>query len=237
MHSIFRTFANKKENMKKILLMMLAVLFFGAVSYAKGKAPKDKTIPADNVEAVDLGLSVKWANMNVGAKKASGYGSYFAWGETKAKDTYSWGTYAWSRGDSQFLTKYSTTDRRTQLAITDDAARANMGGDWRMPTVEEFEELTNPANCTWEWTTLDGVNGYKVTGKKTGNSIFLPITGFRYYSDVQFRSLNGVYWTSSLYTTNPNKAWCLEFNVSNIEVYYGNLSSNRFSGRCIRAVK
>ena len=98
-----------------------------------------------------------------------------------------------------------------------------------MPTVDEFEELIN--NCTWEWTTLDGVNGYNVTSKKTGNSIFLPITGFRYYADTQFRSIMGVYWTSSLYTGNPNKAWCLEFNFSDIKVHYGNLSSNRFSGR------
>ena len=133
------------------------------------------------------------------------------------------------------LTKYSNTDRRSQLAPVDDAAHVNLGGGWRMPTVDEFEELIN--NCTWEWTTLDGVNGYNVTSKKTGNSIFLPITGFRYYADTQFRSIMGVYWTSSLYTGNPNKAWCLEFNFSDIKVHYGNLSSNRFSGRCIRAVQ
>ena len=150
--------------MKKTFLIMLAVMFFGAVGHA-----------ADGVEAVDLGLSVKWANMNVGAKKASGFGTYFAWGETKSKDYYSWNTYAWSKGDSQFLTKYSNTDRRSQLAPVDDAAHVNLGGGWRMPTVDEFEELIN--NCTWEWTTLDGVNGYNVTSKKTGNSIFLPITG------------------------------------------------------------
>ena len=210
--------------MKKTFLIMLAVMFFGAVGHA-----------ADGVEAVDLGLSVKWADMNVGAKKASGFGTYFAWGETKSKDYYSWNTYAWSKGDSQFLTKYSNTDRRSQLAPVDDAAHVNLGGGWRMPTVDEFEELIN--NCTWEWTTQDGVNGYKVTSKKTGNSIFLPITGFRYYAETQFRSIMGVYWTSSLYTGNPNKAWCLEFNFSDIKVHYGNLSSNRFSGRCIRAVQ
>ena len=217
--------------MKKGFLMMLAVMFLGTAGYAKG----DVTESTNGVEAVDLGLSVKWANMNVGAKKASGFGTYFAWGETKSKDYYSWNTYAWSKGDSQFLTKYSNTDRRSQLAPVDDAAHVNLGGGWRMPTVDEFEELIN--NCTWEWTTQDGVNGYKVTSKKTGNSIFLPITGFRYYADTQFRSIMGVYWTSSLYTGNPNKAWCLEFNFSDIKVHYGNLSSNRFSGRCIRAVQ
>lgn len=212
--------------MKKVILMVLAVVLSVAAGYA-----------ADGVEAVDLGLSVKWANMNVGAQKPSGYGTYFAWGETKPKDYYSWGTYIWSEKNTQFLTKYSTLDKRSRLVPQDDAAHVNLGGDWRMPTVEEFDELVNPDNCTWEWITQDGINGYKVTGKRTGNSIFLPITGFRYYGETQFRAINGIYWTSSLYTFNPNKVWCLEFDVTNIEVRYGNISSNRFSGRCIRAVQ
>ena len=228
---------SKLRIMKKIFLMMLAFAFIGTAGYAKGNGADDQAKSADKVEAVDLGLSVKWANMNVGAKKPSGYGTYYAWGETKSKDFFSWDTYTWSQGNSQFLSKYSTSDRRKQLLPTDDAARANWGGEWRMPTVDEFEELINPDNCTWEWTTQDGINGYKVTGKKTGNSIFLPITGFRYYGNVQFRAVNGIYWTSSLYSANPNKAWCLEFNFSNVEVHYGNLSCNRFSGRCIRAVR
>ena len=223
--------------MKKIFLMMMAAMFFGTVGDAKVNVVDDNTKSPDGVEAVDLGLSVKWANTNVGAKKSSGFSTYFAWGETKPKEYYSWNTYAWSKGNSQYLTKYSTADRRTQLAPADDAARANWGGKWRMPTIDEYEELINPANCTWEWMTKDGVNGYKVTGKKTGNSIFLPITGFRFYADTQFRGIMGVYWTSTLYTANPNKAWCLEFNFSNIDVHYGDLSSNRFSGRCIRAVQ
>jgi len=214
--------------MKKKFLLMLAVMLLGVADRAKA---------ADGVEAVDLGLSVKWASMNVGATKPTGFGTYFAWGETTAKAYYSWGTYAWSKGDSQMLTKYSNTDRRTLLAASDDAARACWGGQWRMPTVSEYEELVNPANCTWEWTTQDGVNGYKVTGKKTGKSIFLPVTGFRFYDGIQFRGIYGVYWTSSLYSANPNKAWCLEFNFTDISVHYGDLSSNRFSGRCIRAVQ
>lgn len=217
--------------------MALAVMFCGTVGDAKVNGTDDNAKTPDGVVAVDMGLSVKWANMNVGAKKSTGFGSYFAWGETKSKDYYSWNTYAWSKGESQFLTKYSTTDRRTQLASSDDAAHTSWGEKWRMPTVDEYEELINPDNCKWEWMTKEGINGYKVTSKKTGNSIFLPITGFRYYADTQFRGIMGVYWTSTLYTANPNKAWCLEFNFSNVEVHYGNLSSNRFSGRCIRAVQ
>ena len=137
--------------MKKIFLMTLSVVLFGTVGYAQ----------VDGVEAVDLGLSVKWANMNVGAEKDSGFGTYFAWGEVKPKQYYSWNTYMWSKGDSQFLTKYSVGDRSLQLVPPDDAAHVNWGGEWRMPTVDEFDELVDPENCTWEWTTKDGVNGYR----------------------------------------------------------------------------
>ena len=222
--------------MKKIFLMALAAaMFLGTAGNAKSKVTEESSTSTDIVEAVDLGLSVRWANMNVGATKITGYGSYFAWGETEPKEYYSWNTYAWSKGDTQFLTKYSKEDRNTQLALADDAANANWGGKWRMPTMDEFEELIT--KCTWEWTTRDGVNGYKVSSKKTGNSIFLPITGCRFYADTQFRGIKGIYWTSTLYTGNPNKAWCLEFNFSDVNVDYGNLSSNRFSGRCIRAVR
>ena len=221
--------------MKKIFLMALSLLFVGTVANAKVNGTESE--PSDEVEAVDLGLSVKWANMNVGATKDSGFGSYFAWGEVKPKHFYSWGTYIWTKGDTQFPLKYTTTDRKTQLVPSDDAARANWGGEWRMPTVEEFEELADPVKCDWEWITKDGINGYKVTGKKTGKSIFLPITGFRFYEAVQFRAINGIYWSSTLDTGTPNKAWCLEFDFQNVNVTTGKLSSNRFSGRCIRAVK
>ena len=223
--------------MKKISLMILSLMLVGTVGHAKVTTTNEDENGSNGVEAVDLGLSVKWANMNVGAEKDSGFGSYFAWGEVKPKKYYSWNTYVWSRENTQFLVKYSITDRKTQLDLSDDAARANWGGDWRMPTVEECEELVDLDKCTWEWITKDGVNGYKVTGKKTGNSIFLPITGFRFYDSVQFRAINGIYWTSTLYTASPSKAWCIEFNFTDVNVHYGNLSSNRFSGRCIRAVK
>ena len=226
---------HNNRTMKKIFIITLAAMFLGTAGNAKSKVTEESSTSTDIVEAVDLGLSVRWANMNVGAMKITGYGTYFAWGETKPKEYYSWNTYAWSKGDTQFLTKYSKEDRKTQLAPSDDAAQANWGGKWRMPTVDEFEELIT--KCTWEWTTMDGVNGYKVSSKKTGNSIFLPITGCRFYGDTQFRGIKGIYWTSTLYTGNPNKAWCLEFNFSDINVHYGDLSSNRFSGRCIRAVR
>jgi len=223
--------------MKKTLLMALTFIFVGAVGNAKASGSDNGSKTPDGVEAVDLGLSVKWANMNVGATKDSGFGTYYAWGETKPKSYYSWDTYAWSKENTKFLFKYSTTDGKTKLVLTDDAANANWGGDWRMPTYEECQELADPEKCKWEWITKDGVNGYKVTGKKTGNSIFLPITGFRFYEGIQFRAIRGIYWTSTLYTGNINKAWCLEFDFSDVDVTEGKLSSNRFSGRCIRAVR
>jgi hypothetical protein len=200
-----------------------------------GTEPEDNT--PDGVEAVDLGLSVKWANVNMGAKKSTDFGNYYAWGETKPKDYYSWDSYIWSRGNSPMLTKYSVGDRKSQLTLADDAAHANWGGKWRMPTEAECEELANPDNCIWEWTTNNGINGYKVTSKKTGNSIFLPITGFRFYGKTQFRAIYGYYWTSTVFTGNPKNAIRLEFNLDEVKVDYGNLSSNRFSGHCIRAVQ
>ena len=223
--------------MKKIILIVLSLVFAGTVVNAKVNGSDNEAQTPDGVEAVDLGLSVKWANMNVGATKASGFGSYFAWGEVRPKPYYSWGTYSLSQKDTTFLLKYSSTDKKSQLALSDDSARANWGGEWRMPTVGECEELIDPNKCEWEWITKDGVNGYKVTGKKTGNSIFLPITGFRFYGDVQFRAVKGIYWTSTLHTGNPVKSWFLLFDGSNIDVTFGKLSSNRFSGRCIRAVR
>ena len=223
--------------MKKLFLMALSLMFVGAIGDVRVYAADGDSKSSEAVEAVDLGLSVKWANMNVGATQDSGFGTYFAWGEIKPKRSYTWGTYIWSNGNSQFPIKYTTTDNKTQLVPSDDAARANWGGEWRMPTVDECEELANPENCTWEWITKDGINGYKVTGKKTGNSIFLPITGFRFYDDVQFRAINGIYWSSTLYSGTPSKAWCLEFNFQDVNVTPGKLSSNRFSGRCIRAVR
>ncbi|MBO7112331.1 MAG: hypothetical protein J6V75_00065, partial [Bacteroidaceae bacterium] len=124
---------------------------------------------------VDLGLSVKWATCNVGASKPEEYGDYYAWGETEPKTTYDWSTYKWCKGSSATMTKYCNnssygnngfTDTKTTLDPEDDVAHVKWGGNWRMPTISEFEDLIN--NCTWTWTTQNGVNGYKVTSKKSG---------------------------------------------------------------------
>ena len=129
----------------------------------------------DNIENghewVDLGLSVKWATCNVGAKTAEEYGNYYAWGETKPKDAYSGSssvTYGLNNSD---LKAQGIIDEDGNLTSSYDAAAANWGGDWKMPTIAEMNELES--KCTWEWIKQNGVRGYKVTGPN-GNFIFLP---------------------------------------------------------------
>jgi hypothetical protein len=130
---------------------------------------------------IDLGLSVKWAICNVGAKRPEEFGDYFAWGETKPKSTYDWSTYKWCSGDYNQLTKYCTSseygiiDNKTNLEPSDDAATVNWGGKWRMPTIAEYEELRT--KCLWAWSTQNGVQGYVITGLNK-NSIFLPAAGY-----------------------------------------------------------
>ena len=140
------------------------------------------------LKAVDLGLSVKWANVNLGAYAEDEYGDFFAWGETITKDEYTWETYKWCHGTNTTITKYNSNpnfgdvDNKMSLDLEDDAARAILGGEWRLPTIEEIQELLD--NCTWTWTRhydisfqLDG-SGYTVVSKINGNSIYLPLAGF-----------------------------------------------------------
>ena len=189
----------------------------------------------EGVKAVDLGLSVKWANMNVGAITESGYGDYFAWGETSPKEYYAWIKYAWCQNSYSTLTKYCPTskqgsywynksgtgaqaaDGKTTLDWGDDAARANWGGKWRMPTKAEFDELLTLSRT---WTTVNGINGYQITGN--GNSIFLPAAGSRWNADFDGKGSAGRYWSSSLYEGYPGGAGRLYFysngaNIGNVE--------------------
>ena len=184
---------------------------------------------------VDLGLSVKWATMNVGASKPEGYGDCFAWGEVTAKTTYDWSTYKWCNGSYDNLTRYNnssvygTVDNKTQLAFSDDAAFKNWGGSWRMPTDAEWTELRE--QCTWIWTTESGVYGYKVISKTNSNSIFLSAAGY-YYDSSLFSANDGYYWSSSLSTDYPGYAWGVSFSSSNVN----RRSSNRYCGQSVRPV-
>ena len=188
-----------------------------------------------NHEYVDLGLSVKWATCNVGASKPEDYGDYFAWGETTAKTTYSWSTYKYCNGSYNTLTKYNNSssygsvDNKTVLDKEDDAAAVNWGGAWRMPTKAEQDELRQ--QCTWTWTTQNGVNGYTVTGSN-GNSIFLPAAGYRGGSSLYRAGSDGYYWSSSLYTDYPDYACVLYFNSDNVDWGY----YDRGCGHSVRPV-
>ena len=190
-------------------------------------------------EYVDLGLSsgTKWATCNVGASKPEEYGGYYAWGETTEKDDYSWETYKWCNGDEYSLTKYcidsyyGKIDNRTQLAPADDVARIKWGGTWRMPTIEEIKELQN--ECTWQWTSRRGVDGYRVIGPN-GKSIFLPAAGYRYGSEVYDRGRDGCYWSSSLNSLSSSYAYNLLFSRSGAFGWDGDY--RRGSGRSVRPV-
>lgn len=206
---------------------------------ARKKSPstvsKPKTGNHNGYEYVDLGLSVKWATCNVGASKPWEYGDYYAWGETETKSDYSWKTYKYCRGTDTSMTKYckdskyGTVDNKTQLDPEDDVAHVKWGGSWRMPTKAERDELVD--KCEWSWTTQSGVNGYKVTSKKNGNSIFLPAAGYRGGSS-HLAGSYGFYWSSSLYGSYSGNAYGLYFNSSDVRRDI----SNRCCGRSVRAV-
>ncbi len=183
-------------------------------------------------EYVDLGLSVKWATCNVGAENPEDYGDYYAWGETQTKSDYSWSTYLDSPNrDGNSFTKYKSGGK-TELDLENDVAHVQWGGSWRMPTDDEFTELRNTSNCTWTWTNQGGKNGYKVTSKKNGNSIFLPAAGCRYGSNLGDAGSYGFYWPSSLSADYSDRAYELCFDSGGV----GGSSRGRGYGRSVRPV-
>ena len=203
----------------------------------QGNSTGQSGYSATTPEAVDLGLSVKWASFNVGATKPEGYGDYFAWGETKPKSTYTWTTYTLAKGSHTSLTKYCTdesygyngfTDGKKRLDSSDDAATASLGKGWRMPTVSELEELKR--NCERTWTTVNGVVGCLLTSTINGNSIFIPQAGVR--ADSGNMSTSGGYcWTSDL-DYDPYAAYNIVFSENSL----GYSAIARFCGLPIRAV-
>lgn len=154
--------------------------------------------PPVNAVAVDLGLpsGTKWANMNVGAEKPEDYGLYFAWGEITGHNyDYSNG-HCFSKENYKLYdgTNYTYDDEKT-LELADDAAYMNWGRSWRMPTIEDINELYN--NTTYEAIKLNDVKGYKFTSKINGNSIFLPNAGHLKCTERNSATWNGYYWLSS----------------------------------------
>lgn len=201
----------------------------------------------DNVnnghEFVDLGLTsgLKWATMNVGSVSPKDYGSFFSWGETTQKEDFSWDTYKWCTYSNKLLkmTKYCTSwsrgevDNKTTLELSDDAANANWGGNWRMPTHLEWIELKS--ECEWNWSTINGIEGYKVTGSN-GKSIFLPACG--YHGEYYLEEPLGYYWTSTLHQESEESARCRFFFENDKDDV--RLESRQYQSRCcglsVRAV-
>ena len=157
------------------------------------KPTEDKPTPG---EMIDLGLSVKWASHNVGASSPEDFGGYYAWCETEEKSDYSLKTCKYYQGSNISGTQY-------------DVAHVKWGGSWRMPTLDEIIELMY--NCSWKWTTYNGVKGQLVTGPN-GNSIFLPAAGYRYRTSVGYVGYGGYYWSAPHYETAGYSAYYLHFS-------------------------
>ena len=195
----------------------------------------DTKIP--EVKAVDLGLSVKWADANLGASTSSEYGFYYAWGELKVKQNYSWLDYKWAGGSSNSLSKYclsaayGAVDNKSVLEPADDIATVAFGGKWRMPTIEEWKEIKE--KCTWEKKIVDGVfHGYTVSNPDTGASIFLPAAGGWENDEPHRTGTTGFYWASDLYETKSCYANVFFFTNGGLATSYG----NRSFGLPVRAV-
>ena len=192
-----------------------------------------KKINNNGFEYVDLELpsGTLWATMNVGASKPSDYGLYFQWGDTQGYTAEQVGT---GEGKKKFAsdesdykcgvypnyTKYTVTG--ATLDLEDDAAHANMGGEWHMPSPTQIRELINTANTTSTWTTQDGVNGRLFTSKKDGTkSIFIPAAGGAWDGSVRGSGDGGYIWSSMLNPGIVGGGQHLGFNSGSVDLNYG----------------
>ncbi len=216
------------------LFAIVAVAFTFLASCQPEQVPEELPGPS----AVDLGLSVKWYSCNLGASSPEEYGLYYQWGDTQGYgldtsdgkcfywyDTKFYTTYKWCDGSQTTLTKYNTksdygtVDNITVLELEDDAARAALGDNWRLPTSVEWAELTNKSNCSWTWTTINGVNGYKVQSLKSGYTrkwIFLPAAGCRFSNSSNEVGTRGRYFSSTLAVDSPHMVRSFSFNSEHL---------------------
>ena len=176
--------------------------------------------PKPTMEAVDLGLpsGKKWAKCNLGANSEEESGLYYQWGDTVgytkeqigSDKVFNWANYKWSvDGSDSNFSKYNSSDSKTVLDLEDDAVYAALGGNWRMPTVDDWRELSN--NTTRQWTQINGVNGYKLTASNS-NYIFLPAAGYVYGSSLNDEGSYGYVWSSSLLSVGSSRAFNCYFD-------------------------
>ena len=203
----------------------------------KGKWPE---VPH---EWVDLGLpsGTLWATCNIGADSPEDCGDYFAWGETEPKEVYSWTNYKWCNGTYDTMTKYCSNsdygangfvDNKKELDPEDDAAYVNWGSSWRMPTMAQLQELVE--NCTWQWTTRNGVEGQLAKGPN-GKTLFLPAARYRYDSSLSDEEISGDYWSREGGYGTSYLAYDLYF-MSAGDVYWDDFISRR-DGLTVRPVR
>lgn len=194
---------------------------------------------------IEIG-GLKWATMNIGANSVTDYGLYFQWGDTQGytasevtsgKKAFNWPNYKYCDGTSNNMTKYNNNDGKKMLEVSDDAAQANWGGNWRMPTIAEFKTLctVTTSACTSNYEN-SGIGGLILTSKGDSNKkLFFPFAGFagtkNTIVDVGYY---GEYWSSSLYKNSVNDACLLCFSAAN---WLGcDEHSSRYVGYPIRPV-
>ena len=202
--------------------------------------------PYKGHEYVEIG-GLKWATMNIGASQPSDYGLYFAWGDTQGytaeqvgsgegQKYFGWADYKHGNGTSSpgetGMTKYKYNDGLTTLEAVDDAAVANWGGSWRMPTNDDFQTLGAAVNTAW--TQVNGVYGILCTDiEDSSKTLFFPAAGFCNDGSGKNVGNGGIYWSSSLFTVSRNNAYNLNFTSSNL--LWGN-ASPRYVGFSVRPV-
>ena len=242
-----------KRFTKAIVALMLTLTALFAAGCTKPEDPNGGNNVSGTYNGhtfVDLGLpsGTLWATCNVGADTPEDYGDYFAWGETMPKDYYDWSTYQYCTGGyyeypfHNMFTKYCSkilsgyngfTDDLNILLPEDDAATANWGTGWRLPTEAEWWELYY--NTTGALTSQNGVYGLLFTAAN-GNSLFLPAAGWRHQGGLNYPSDDGLYWSSLLDRGYPEDARGFAFSFSFYTVSYYVGSGYRSGGRSVRAV-
>ena len=226
--------------MKKILLLMTIALTFAFISSCYNDKDDEPVVP-DNHEYVDLGLpsGTLWATCNVGATSPEDMGDYFAWGETAHKEIYDMENYKWYNSANDKLTKYCTDDKygtvdyETELLPEDDAAYVNWGPVWRMPTLEQQQELIE--RCTWQWVERNGVYGRLVTGPN-GNTLFLPAADYRSDNSPSNEGSIGAYWSRTLDSGYPSGLYFRNFDWKSVYLF-SHIRSHGFTVRPVRVSK
>ena len=204
--------------------------------------PTSPVPPTPSHDYVEIG-GIKWATMNVGAESVTDYGLFFAWGDTQGytaaqvgsgqgKKHFSENDYIYYNNGS--YTKYNATDELITLQPTDDAVKAAWGGNWRMPTVSEWQALGEAVNTAW--TQVNGVSGMMCTDKTDETkTLFFPACGYADYSSVDMVNRSGLYWSSSLNAERGDShAYYLYFSNGNVR--WNSSSNDRYSGCSVRGI-